>query len=117
VIPAHPGRIRQRRRDGHVGQFGHQPGELLDLADVGLPFIGVGGDGEHGDVGGGVQDHADRLGPGILGLLVWVVAGAGAVAELGLQVGVDLAGLDEVDQAWRSMSRISTGIVPTAPTV
>jgi hypothetical protein len=66
---------------------------------------------------GGVQHQADRLGPGILELLVWVVAGAGTVAELGLQVGVDLAGLDEVDQAWRSMSRISTGIVPTAPTV
>jgi hypothetical protein len=32
VVPAHPARIRQRRRDGHVGQFGHQPGEHLRVA-------------------------------------------------------------------------------------
>jgi hypothetical protein len=32
VVPAHPGRIRQRRRDGDVGQFGHQPGEHLRVA-------------------------------------------------------------------------------------
>lgn len=27
VVPAHPARVGQRRRDGHVGQLGHQPGE------------------------------------------------------------------------------------------
>ena len=33
---------------------------------MGLALVGVGGDGEHGDVGGGgVQDEADRLGLGV----------------------------------------------------
>jgi hypothetical protein len=32
MVPAHPGRVRQRRRDGHLSQFGHQPGEYLRVA-------------------------------------------------------------------------------------
>ena len=32
MVPPHPGRIGQRRRDGHVGEFGHQPGEHLGIA-------------------------------------------------------------------------------------
>ena len=38
----------------------------FDFADVGFAFVGVGGDGEQGDVGGGgVQDEADGLGLGV----------------------------------------------------
>ena len=34
---------------------------------MGFSFVGVGGDGEDGDVGGGgVQDEADRLGFGVV---------------------------------------------------
>jgi hypothetical protein len=134
---------------------------------VGFALVGVRGDGEHGDVGGGgVQDEADRLGlgvatgqgqdPGAVGLgpgllrvdaavpdpvvelgefhigtvdlvadggevlpdraefgaavvgvsqepggvrLVGKGAGAGVLAELVLEVGVDSAGFDEADQA------------------
>jgi hypothetical protein len=32
VVPVHPGRVRQRRRGGHAGQLGHQPGEYLRAA-------------------------------------------------------------------------------------
>ncbi|WP_328414894.1 hypothetical protein OG470_21590 [Micromonospora sp. NBC_00389] len=32
VVPADPGRTRQRRRDGHAGKLGHQPGEHLSAA-------------------------------------------------------------------------------------
>ena len=40
--------------------------ELLDLTDMGLAFVGVGGDGQDGGVGGGgVQDEADRLAAGL----------------------------------------------------
>jgi hypothetical protein len=39
---------------------------VLDFADVGFSFVGVGGDGVHGDVGGGgVEDEADRAGLGV----------------------------------------------------
>ena len=49
-----------------VGAFGQALAGLLDLADVGLALVGVRGDGEQGDVGGGgVQDEADRLGLGV----------------------------------------------------
>ena len=54
-----------------VGAFGQALAELLDLADVGLAFVGVGGDGEHGGAGGGgVQDEAD-------GVVLGVAAGQG----------------------------------------
>ena len=47
VVPAHPGRVRQRRRDGHVGQFFHQPGEYLRVARgnvrrVAVPHLAAG---------------------------------------------------------------------------
>ena len=49
-----------------VGVFGQAAAGPLDLADVGLALVGVGGDGEQGDGGGGVvQDEADRLGFGV----------------------------------------------------
>jgi hypothetical protein len=54
-----------------VGVFGEGLGVAVDFADVGLAFVGVGGDGVHGDVGGGgVEDKAD-------GLAVGVAAGQG----------------------------------------
>ena len=38
----------------------------FDLADVGFSLVGLSGDGEYGDVGGGgVEDKADRLGFGV----------------------------------------------------
>ncbi len=37
-------------------------GRSVDLADVGFSLVGVNGDGEQGDVGGPVEDQADRLG-------------------------------------------------------
>ena len=50
-----------------VGAFGQVLAGAFDFADVGFAFVGVGGDGEHGDVGGGgVEDEADRLGVGVL---------------------------------------------------
>ena len=50
-----------------VGAFGQAAAGPLDFADVGLPFVGVRGDGEHGDVGRGVvEDEADRAGLGVL---------------------------------------------------
>ena len=49
-----------------VGAFGQVLAGPFDLADVGFAFVGVRGDGEQGDVGGGgVQDEADRLGLGV----------------------------------------------------
>ena len=36
-----------------VGAFGQALAELLDFAEVGFAFVGVGGDGEEGDAGGG----------------------------------------------------------------
>jgi hypothetical protein len=49
-----------------IGAFGQALAELLDLADVGFAFVGVGGDGEEGCVGGGgVEDESDGLGLGI----------------------------------------------------
>jgi len=49
-----------------VGAFGQAATGPFDLADVGFAFVGMGGYGEHGDVGGGgVQDEADRLGLGV----------------------------------------------------
>ena len=49
-----------------VGAFGQAAAGPLDLADVGFPFVGMGGDGEQGDVGGGVvEDEADCLGLGV----------------------------------------------------
>jgi hypothetical protein len=53
-----------------VGAFGHVLAGPFDLAEVGLSFVGVGGDGEHGDVGGVVQDEADWTVPGILEALI-----------------------------------------------
>jgi len=45
------------------GAFAQVGAVLLDLADVGFAFVGVGGEGEHGDARGGrVQDEHDRLG-------------------------------------------------------
>jgi hypothetical protein len=44
-----------------VRVLGQGAAEPLDLADVGLTFIGVSGDGEHRDIrGSGVQDEGDR---------------------------------------------------------
>jgi hypothetical protein len=49
-----------------VGALGKPSAELLDLAEVGFALVGVGGDGEYRDVGGGgVHDEADRLGLGV----------------------------------------------------
>ena len=49
-----------------VGAFGQVLAGPLDLAEVGLSLVGMSGDGEQGDVGGGgVQDEADRLGLGV----------------------------------------------------
>ena len=49
-----------------VGAFGQGLAVALDFADVGFSFVGVGGDGEHGGVGGGgVEDEADRAGVGV----------------------------------------------------
>ena len=45
------------------GPLGDGLAVALDFADVGLSFIGVGGDGVHGDVG--VEDEADRAGVGV----------------------------------------------------
>ncbi len=46
-----------------VGAFGQAVAEAFDLADAGLSLVGVGGDGEQGDGGGGgVQNEADHLG-------------------------------------------------------
>ena len=39
----------------------------VDFADVGFAFVGVRGEGEHGDArGGGVQDEGDRAGFGVV---------------------------------------------------
>jgi hypothetical protein len=47
-------------------RFGQALAGAFDFADVGFAFVGVGGDGEQGDVGGGVvQDEADHLGLGV----------------------------------------------------
>ena len=46
-----------------VGVFGQALAVPLDLADVGLSLVGMGGDGEQG--GGGVQDEADGLAVGV----------------------------------------------------
>ena len=44
-----------------VRVLGEGAAEPLDLADVGLTFIGVSGDGEHRDIRrSGVQDEGDR---------------------------------------------------------
>jgi hypothetical protein len=49
-----------------VGALWQAAARPLDLADVGLSLVGMRGDGEHGDVGGGgVQDQADGLGVGV----------------------------------------------------
>ena len=49
-----------------VGAFGQGLAVAFDFADVGFAFVGVGGDGEQGDVGGGgVQDEADGLAVGV----------------------------------------------------
>ena len=49
-----------------VGAFGQVLAGPFDLADVGFSLVGVRGDGEHGDVGGGgIEDEADRLGLGV----------------------------------------------------
>ena len=49
-----------------VGAFGEVLAGAFDFAEVGFAFVGVGGDGEQGDVGGGgVQDEADRLAVGV----------------------------------------------------
>ena len=54
-----------------VGAFGQGLAEAFDFADVGFAFVGVRGDGEDGDAGGGgVEDEAD-------GLAVGVAAGQG----------------------------------------
>jgi hypothetical protein len=46
-----------------IGAFGQGLAVAFDFADVGFAFVGVGSDGEQGDVGGGVvQDEADDLG-------------------------------------------------------
>jgi hypothetical protein len=70
-----------------VGAFRQIVTGSLDFADVGLSLVGVGGDGEHSDLGGGgVQDEADCLGLG-------VAAGQGqAPGPVGL--GPDLFGGD-----------------------
>ena len=49
-----------------VGALGQAATGAFDLADVGFAFVGMGGDGEEGDVGGGgVQDQTDGLGVGV----------------------------------------------------
>ena len=49
-----------------VGAFGQALAEPLDFADVGFSFVGVRGDGEDGDAGGGgVQDEGDGLAFGV----------------------------------------------------
>ena len=46
-----------------VGAFGEGLTVALDFADASFAFVGVGGDGENGDAGGGgVQDEGDGLG-------------------------------------------------------
>jgi hypothetical protein len=50
-----------------VGAFGQVSTVLLDLPDMGLALVGVRGEGEHGDAGGGgVQDEGDRAGFGVV---------------------------------------------------
>jgi hypothetical protein len=50
-----------------VGALGQVLAGSFDLADVGFALVGVGGDGEHGDGGGGVvKDEADGLGLGVV---------------------------------------------------
>ena len=54
-----------------VGALGQAAAGPLNLADVGLPLVGMGREGEHRDVScGRVQDERDRAG-------FWVVAGQG----------------------------------------
>ena len=81
-----------------VGAFGEGLAVAFDFADVGFSFVGVGGDGVHGGVGGGgVEDEADGAGLGVAagegedlgavgfrpGLLGGGVALPGPVAECG----------------------------------
>ena len=86
-----------------VGAFGQAAAGPLDLADVGLAFVGVRGDGEHGDVGGGVvQDKADRLGlgvaagqgedPGTVGLGPGLLGVDAALADPVMELGEDHVG-------------------------
>ena len=50
-----------------VGAFGQVLGVPLDFAEVGFAFVGVPGDREQGDVGGGgIQDEADGLAFGVV---------------------------------------------------
>ena len=50
-----------------VGAFGQVGAVLFDFANVGLALVGVRGEGEHGDAGGGdIQDEGDRLGLGVV---------------------------------------------------
>src|SRR5689334_1542602 len=73
-----------------VGAFGQVLGVELDFAEVGFAFLGVGGEGVHGDVrGGGVQDQGDGLAagvvpgqggdPGSVGVLLGLAGGAAGV--------------------------------------
>jgi hypothetical protein len=48
-----------------VGAFGQALAESVYFADVGFSFVGVRGDGEDGDAGGGVEDDADGLAFGV----------------------------------------------------
>ena len=49
-----------------VGAFGEGLAVAFDFADVGFAFVGVGGNGEQGDAGGGfVQDEADGAAVGV----------------------------------------------------
>ena len=49
-----------------VGAFGQALAEAFDFADVGFAFVGVRGDGEDGDAGGGgVEDEGDGLAVGV----------------------------------------------------
>ena len=49
-----------------VGAFGQGLAVAFDFADVGFAFVGVGGDGEPGDAGGGfVEDEADGTAVGV----------------------------------------------------
>ena len=58
-----------------VGAFGQALAEAFYFAEVGFAFVGVRGDGEDGDAGGGgVEDEGD-------GLAVGVAAGQGDDAE------------------------------------
>ena len=90
-----------------VGVFGQGLAVAFDFADVGFAFVGVGGDGEQGDVGGGgVQDEADGLG---LGVSADQGEDAGAVGVGPGWFGVDAALPDpvvETRRAWTSARSI-----------